>query len=380
MKNIYSDFQNDISDTWGYKCYNVFIEANHKIYKHTKKQLAEPTFNIIYSNSLLGQWNPDGRILSLSFNLLTNYEWKAVEHTIFHEVAHMVVNEIFDLRIEGVSHGESFKKACNILEIDSSRCLNNEYLKDYKSAIEEPIVEKIQKLLIKGNCSSITQEEANLFLEKAQELMIRNQIDPKSINGCDSDKLFLMRPVGRIYKNIPKYVFAIGQILREFYFTRYIQSYAYVTRNNQRRRFKRIELFGTPSNLEISEYLYHGLLLQGERLWKEFCVKKKSEGNYIRGNYSKSQFLQGLYSGYYNDLESKRGKIEEADESLHSLIHVGDKLLDEMFKKQYHPKNLNHSTRSNCGGYNSGVEYSKNIRINPGINNGHSSSKKQLTA
>ena len=97
-----------------------FFIINRKIRLHTGKSLESPNFDITRDPKCLwGSWNDSERLLTISRRLLNHYPWEAVIETLKHEMAHMIVDEIFELK-GAPSHGPDFARACEILGIDPS--------------------------------------------------------------------------------------------------------------------------------------------------------------------------------------------------------------------------------------------------------------------
>src|SRR3972149_2709928 len=112
------NFDSDVHKAWIYKLSCLFSEANRLIEKRLGIHLSlkEVNFNLSEMNHYRGLWIPETRTIQLSLKLLRDYEWKAVEYVLRHEMAHAVVSEIFNFSLPGVSHGEAFKKACDVLD------------------------------------------------------------------------------------------------------------------------------------------------------------------------------------------------------------------------------------------------------------------------
>jgi len=364
----YSSFEQDIEKLWIYKLNSSFYKSNKLVSKYLHHlSLKYPNFKISGMTKTLGLWEADSRTISLSLNLLRNYEWGAVEHVLKHEMAHMIVSEIFNMRQYGYSHDEAFKKACDVLEIAAERCTSFSYLSSYKSSESDSITEKIQKLFIKGNCQSLNKEEAELFLHKAQELMMKYNISIRDING--NDKLFVTRPIGSIYKKMPNYVNTICSILREHYFVKTIiipKSAPF--RVSKRNYVWSIELFGDKNNVDTAEYIFHALIVNGEHLWKAFSKERKAEGERIRGEYSKASFLEGVYTGYQRQCEETQEHLEKKGMDFTSLVYLKDPIVEEMYHKQYpHLKNSHSYNYARSGGYGAGVAKGLNLRIARGV-------------
>jgi len=372
----------DINKVWVSQLEGSFYRISKKVAEHSKI-LNPPIFCINDEmNTYFATWTPNNRHMTFSSNLLKNFEWGAVEHVMKHEVAHQIVSEIFNADCYGVAHGELWKIACNIVGIEPRRCEDPAFLASFKGIHQSPLVEKIKKLLIKGNDKAVTKEESQLFLEKAQELMIRHNISLKQLSG--EERVFVTRPVGNNYKKMPSWVWNLAYLVSEHYNVKYIQTYYGANR--------RIELFGEPSNLDIAEYVYHAILCQAELIYNNFIREHKikmktdvkyfeenSRATYFGGRYriarkiSKRAFITGLISGYSNKLNSsKKVVLDKIRAEDGCIIPTNDGLLKEMYDKHYSNKrNVSIYSSRNNNGFRSGREAGNNMKISQGL---HSSS------
>lgn len=380
MKNI----EHDVNAVLIMKLTSCYYDISNSVYKRLQKRLVTPNFKINnLLNSVWGEWDTESKTITLSGKLFRNYEWGAVVAVLKHEVAHQIVSEIFGINILGVSHGEYFKKACDVLDIDSNRCVSSDILMGYKHSDSDQISDKIRKLFVKGNDKSVTLEESQIFLNKAQELMIRHNISMFEI--CGRDRLFISRPVGYLYKKLPCWVSSLADIISKHYNIEYIII-------NSFRGDKRIEFFGEPHNLDIAEYVFHAILIQAEYIYSNFVKSHKKKMKDVSSEYyasnsastvvyganyqvkevllnpkkiSKQSFLHGLIVGY--DEKLSVGKKTVCDKIMAEdgkMVIMDDKLLKEMFNNNYRFKIRTFSPAiRNTNGYSAGKEAGKNLSI-----------------
>jgi len=362
-------FDSDIDKVWMYKLSREVTTIRREIENKLGCVITSPLITIFDMTSLWGQWCPSDRTIKISIRLIRNYEWGAVKHVLRHEFAHLIVDEVFKMSMPGVSHGEAFQKACDALGIDADRCASHEYLSTYKTSEGEGVVDKVRKLLVKGNCISVNKTEADLFLNKAREIMVRHNISMSSV--CGNDRFCIIRPVGPLYKKTPRYTSILRDIVEEYYFVKTIGTYAYVNINGRHTCKRVIEMFGEKYNVELAEYIYHALLSNALLMWKEFVDEKKAKGAPIRGVYHKNNFINGVLNGYKLQLDENEEKV--TSQETEALIHINDPLLEELFNKQYPNMKMSSSSYYNrCGGYSSGYEKGKNMRISRGVGDGAS--------
>ena len=341
-----------------YKMISEFNRINYNIYQNTGKMLELPKFSMIKGTSRWGYWDANERKISLSIELFKNFEWGAAVHVLKHEMAHMVVSEIF--KFENCrAHGEAFKLACKSVGVDDRRCCSEDFLRGFKGSGEsDPIVSKIRKLMSKGQCSSVTDAEANIFLNKARELMHSYNLTQEQITG--SEKTYVQRPVGGKHKRFPTWLWDLGNLVSDYYYVKYIRS---CERDRNFNSYYYIELFGDPSNVDVAEYVFHVLMYQGLKAYEEH--KNNPNRNHSYRKLSKVAFMKGVIRGY----RSKLGAVnkETVTEEEYGIIKKNDAVLKEEYEKSY-PNMKNVSVARAVGdGAESGFNAGKNITINDGV-------------
>lgn len=394
MINYYADerfesFKQDIHSIWVKKLVREFAAQNRLINQHLKKDLREPNFIIDYPKDCWGSWDRVTNTVRLSYSLFENYEWAAVVQTLKHEMAHMIVSEIWkDVSDNGNDHGELFKKACLVMEVDTNRSHGSFDKAQYRIPEKEKIVNKIQKLFCLGESNH--KAEAELAVIKARELMLKYNVS--SLSLPENQKLFVCRPVGNVYDKVPSYVKKLSSVIGNHYFVKHI----YMTHsmrgcNNGLRHKRYIEFYGEPHNVDIAEYVFHFLIMEGERQWREFTKTEEyknrhGENDYIwaynrktgesykrkRMTISKSAFLEGFVLGFSRTLSAQDEEIQKRSDSNNMLpVSIKDELLDEKYEKEYHPTTwFSRVSGSNGGGGDYGREAGSKVVIRSGINRG----------
>tara|TARA_B100001964_G_scaffold98878_1_gene110454 strand:- start:399 stop:797 length:399 start_codon:yes stop_codon:yes gene_type:complete len=120
-----------------------------------------------------------------------------------------------------------------------------------------------------------------------------------------------------------------------------------------------LEIYGTPENVEMAEYVYDYLQNISELLWTEYKKQKK-----INGNRHRRSFIYGLLDGFYNKLD---GRVIENRSG--KLVWQGNPRLKGFYRKR-NPRQVRSSSRysSSCqDAYNSGITHGKNLVIHKGI-------------
>jgi hypothetical protein len=120
-----------------------------------------------------------------------------------------------------------------------------------------------------------------------------------------------------------------------------------------------LEIYGTPENVEMAEYVYGYLQNIPELLWAEYKRREK-----ISRNRHRRTFIYGLLDGFYNKLDSRF--IENQSKK---LVWMGDPRLKQFYRRR-NPRIARSSSRysRSCQDtYDSGMTQGKNLVIHKGI-------------
>ena len=309
----------------------------------------------------LGYWNRDRRQIILAGLLFRRGCWSKVAAVLKHEMAHQIVDEVFVVASE-TDHGPAFKRACALLEIEPDATMQ---LADQPEAVDS-MRRKIEKLLALGQ--STNHHEAEQALAKAHELALRYNV--RMIESAPT-RAHRFRKVGLMYKRIPAHVWAVANLVSDFYFVHYV-AHVYCGRHEMLQEGNRqIELYGTEQNLDMAEYVFYFLLRQGEREWRVF---RESRPN-IKGRRDKTSFLRGVYAGFRSKLDAERHAL--ATEK--ALVWTGDPSLDAFFKAH----NPHVSTRTvgstvNPHVHDAGVAVGEKLKVHRPIKSGPSEAAGRL--
>ena len=379
----YSTFEKDTFQVWTWRIESAFHSINSDIWLKLKKELNKPSFAIKehLDHNAWGSWHPTSRVISLKLALLKNFEWSAVERILRHEMAHMVVDEIFN--VDARPHGELFKIACETVGVPNDRLTSEEMLKEFKGTTFSPMADKVRKLMIHGNDNGCTKEEAEVFLAKAQEIMIRHNI--KMTDICGNERVFIKRPVGPIFKRQPIWIWALASIVIE---SCNVQGIMIPSGNGIR-----IELYGEPQNLDVAEYIFQALLIQGKYLYDKYLenhqeIKKKEDAirklkreagisndnsySYSRheSKPSSASYLLGLFQGYKDKLfDDRRDVYDKIEAEDGTVVTTDDKVLREMYEKTYHPRKSSGRSANYNSHFSNGQNAGKNLTLAKAVNN-----------
>ena len=392
-RNGFDKYEGDCDKVWLFRLRSSYCKIEREVESHAHKVLLEPVFDL---NADIGRkwasWCPSTRIMTFAAALLRNYEWGAVEHVMRHEIAHQIVSEIFGMDCYGVAHGAAWAEACKIVNIEPVRCDSQAFLSSFKGTMESPLVDKIRKIIIHANDKAATEAEAETFMRKARELMLRHDIAMTDVMG--TERLFVTRPFGPLFKRWGSYMWRLGNLLADYYDVKHIRTFG-------PNGTKRLELFGEPDKLDIAEYVGHALLNQAEMLYEaerkkvhakkaELRKKDKEDGLMYRRRtkLSKNAYMEGIISGYASKLsmdaqavvhrvgvEVAKEKAEEAGRKYTdgdcAIVPVyNDKLLDEMYGKEYPRLVTLRAASARWEGFEGGYNDGKNLRLSKGVQGG----------
>jgi predicted SprT family Zn-dependent metalloprotease len=326
-------------------------------YVYFKDSMHLPNLEISYSDWILGRWQGGHyRRLSVSINLINNYTWECVQEVLYHEMAHQYVDEVLGIR-ENPPHGEAFKKICLENGIDPTATGDIqtwvEKRNNSSTAISgsHKILDKVHKLL--ALAQSANEYEAQNAMSKAHELLLKHNL---SLLDVQNKLNYIHKQIGEVGRSNPiKSI--ISALICKFFFVEAIWTFGYDQHTN--RSGKVLEIYGTPENVEMAEYVYDYVQNISELLWAEYKVQRK-----INGNRHRRTFIYGLLEGFYNKLDSRL--IENQSKK---LVWKGDPRLKEFYRRR-NPKRVSSSSRysRSCqDAYNSGITRGKNLIIHKGI-------------
>lgn len=349
---------------WQQKVIELFFTVRGDLKKQFNIDLMLPNFEISPElNSSLGEWNPTRRTIRLASKLFLSQPYAVVEETLKHEIAHQIVTEVYQVKTPGISHGEAFANACKMLNISAERTLDESAWRQLTHL--DPIVSKIGKIIDKAHCSAATEKEAEVFLQKAQELMVKYNLSQCQLNN--EQRTFIRRPVGKLYKKTPSYIYDLCRLLEDHYFIHYIKTYVSSIDESGSiipgKYEYYIELFGEPSNVEIASYIFEVLMMQCDNLWSAFMKEMKRYGQSIRGRYTKGSYVRGIIAGYQSKLDSQKNMLATKSSQYQALIRVGDPLLKEMYHKEYPSLRQTKTRYTQDSGYDHGFQEGKKLTI-----------------
>jgi len=153
-----------------------------------------------------------------------------------------------------------------------------------------------------------------------------------------------------------EYEYTLAHILQEHFFVCVIWTNSYDPLRNVPGR--RLEISGTPENIEIAEYVYNYVVSLSKHLWSAHRRECRESGG------TKLQYLAGLLHGLHEKLDSQRRQLKEEQ----GLVWLGDTALKEYFRYLY-PRTTTVGGSGVTRGerYEAGIEDGRKISIHKGI-------------
>lgn len=290
----------------------------------------------------LGLWEGSFRRLTIALSHLQEHPWLEVMETLRHEMAHQYAQEV--LRADEPPHGPAFKQACQQL-----RCSSRASYQEGEERIEDERVLRVLKKVL-SLASSPNEHEAQAAVNKARRLLLEYNLD---IVELDRERGFTCRSLGPVKARHTSHEMWLPMILHEFFFVEVLWSPTYQPFLD--REGTVLQIYGTPANLDMAEYVYaflSGLLAQ---LWAGYKERQN-----LRGERQRQSYYVGLLQGVY-------GALREQEEQIHAgqaLVWKGDPRLQEYYRY------LNPRVRVRRGGgvtatpaYQDGMAEGRRVRI-----------------
>jgi hypothetical protein len=303
-----------------------------------------PQFELFSGVSNLGRWDALTRTIGMSIDHMAVASWAEIALTLSHEMAHQIVSEIF-MADAAKPHGQLFAKACAMVQIPNS-------VRAERSDEHQKIRARIQKLMALSQSSN--RHEAQAAMAAANRLLLKHNID---IRDNDVDSAYEWRFIGGGVGQISLERKLLGTVLSKHFFVEcvWIRS----ARAIDGKRANMLEVFGTPENLDLAEYVHEYLLRTLDQLWKQF----RQENPRRSGRAVRNEYRIGVLMGFLEHLDSQK-----ESHAAEGLIWLGDPGVDELRAKR-HPNlaNLSGGRYRVGAAHNAGKAQGKGLRIRPGV-------------
>lgn len=316
---------------------------------------------VVFNNkSKLGYFDP--HFYELGFHESLMHTSREQFHNIIrHELAHYIMFINCGPYIQ--PHGVQYRALCQEMGwgeevFSATTCLDDNV--NIEEVQENGVLRKVQKLMaLSTSCNENESEQAMI---KAQQLLLKHNIDSKYAEDDSDEKIFLKRVMKQKKENAK--MRAIAAILTTFFVS---------TVYNRKEKCIYLEIVGTAVNVEIAEYVTAVLDSDLDRLWD--LAKKKHV--HLKGMVAKNSFFLGIAHGYRN----KIGRLQSQYQSdlANSLMVIEKKLVDA--RDMVYPRLS--SGKSN-GGYCHessllGQQAGHQLNINPALNQSSKNSEAFLS-
>ncbi|MEE8349671.1 MAG: DUF2786 domain-containing protein [Acidobacteriota bacterium] len=303
------EINGQLCNQWNRQLYRWWHSYNQE---YLSEALQRPLIRLGKGAQPLGSWHPERRILTISQVHIMRDPWTSVMHTLRHEMAHQYADEVLKPIDEG-PHGPAFQKACQRL-----RCLPGSETRPGKPCLPEE--EKIFRILKKvlSLASSPNEHEAQAAVQKARYLLTKYSVD---LVEFDRERNFSFRCLGTVKGRRMSYELWLASILNQFFFVEVLWAESYDALRG--RSGSVLEIFGTATNLDMAEYVYHYLLTLLDHLWKKYKTL-----NGISINRERQRYFAGVLEGFYRKLHDQEASLEKT----HALVWKGDPRLQKFFR------------------------------------------------
>ena len=299
----------------------LYREHKHICWDY-RVNLSQPVIEIFDSKKYLGQWVGEFRTIKISSHLIKKYSWDVVIHILKHEMAHQIVDEIFQCN---EMYGEMYRKACDKIGVpEEFRSASGDFPDSVRRFIGKrfdsdnaKMLEKVRKLF--SLAKSPNENEAFLAMKKAHELIEKHNI--QRIEKGDGSR-YVYEIITHNKKRTENYQRRICSILRDFYFVDIVHSFQFDPESCQ--TYKTIEILGTPENVKIAKYVYFFLMSQLDSMWNAYKTKNRS------GNNMKRSYWLGVLKGFQKKLE----KIEKEKQQNMKIKKSKNETTSEVIRAQ----------------------------------------------
>ena len=212
--------------------------------------------------------------------------------------------------------------------------------------MDNKLIEKIQKLI--SLADSPNENEAKAAMAKAQELMLKHNIDMRSVESHDSEYI---NETSETFKREHPYMKHINGILQDFFFVKVVKSC--------RRGASFFNYIGEKNNVATAVHTKNFLMDTFERLWQDY----RKETGATRG--SKTSFIYGLAQGISAKLKEQRQAAEEQ----YGLVLVNDPKATEKMNELFNKLRSGGRNRMNLGdaaAISAGQAAGKGVSFNSG--------------
>lgn len=310
-----------------------------------KRKLYPLHIVIFEDQKKLGDYDSSQWRIGLSKRLMREAKDAVIRDVLRHEIAHLMTHLEFGDQVQ--AHGSEFKSVCTRFgwshEISSAALelanANESYEGD---ASGEKLLARLKKLMALSESSN--PHEAELATTKANELLIRHNLDRLDLN--QADEVYVI-PVLLSPRSNTK-MHAIYEILKTFYVAP-----VFTKRQGQ----VALDVVGDRTAVKFAEYVAGFLSHELDRLWE---VAKKE--NQLKGMRAKNSFFAGLARGYVSKIKEAQKSFDQA--ALIKVDHQSQLMLKRVYGRL---SSTSSQSRVDSSAHNHGTKAGRNLTIRPGV-------------
>ena len=330
--------------------HRIWIRKLYAWWRHYNEEylsgaLRSPRIELGGGGQTLGSWDGTRRILRIAVAHIEVDPWLYVMETLRHEMAHQYVAEVLGIEAEA-PHGRAFRRACEKLRCTPAARASREPVR--LESDSDRLLRRLQKVL--SLSGSPNEHEAETAIKKARRLLLKYNIDSVEL---DSDRKFSYRSLGPIKGRRTSCELWLSLILQEIFFveTKWVPTY----RAQEDKAGTVLEIYGTPANLDMAEYVYAYLCGQLERLWLAY-----RDRNGLPGNRERQRYRAGVLEGFHSKLREQEEQISSEE----TLVWKGDSKL-QTYCRYINPRSRTRygSGVADSAAYRDGLEEGRRVQI-----------------
>ena len=300
----------ELHEIWNRKLYTWWSHYNQE---YLSGALKRPVIQLSESTVDLGQWNGDARVITISLIHIRKDPWTEVMETLRHEMAHQYAQEILVER-HAPPHGDAFKTACKHLRCHPAATASGSG--NGANSEDVRMLRVLKKLLSLG--TSPNENEAQVAVQKARLLLVKYNID---LVELDRERQFQSRYLGAVKGRRTSAELWLASILNSYFFVEVIWAHSYDAKRD--RNGSILQIFGTPQNLDMSEYVYHYLTDLLTELWTDYRLRSN-----LKTNRERQRYYAGVLEGFFRKLQEQGERLRETE----ALVWKGDAKLKEYYR------------------------------------------------
>ena len=339
----------ELSAAWVRALYRWWEHYDHE---YLRGALRRPRIRLGEGIAQLGSWDPGLRRITISRRHILEDPWSEVMETLRHEMAHQYAGEVLGAGGEP-PHGPAFREACRRLRCDGAESRSGD-----RPGPGEHVVERVKKLL--SLAGSPNENEARSAMDKARRLLLKYNVD---LVEADGERGFTRRQLGPVKGRHSSWEFWLATILNDFFFVEVLWALSYAARRDLEGSV--LEVYGTPENVDMAEYVHGYLEWLLRTLWDDYRARRG-----LKGQRERMRYWAGLLQGFHEQL-SRNQRARSAAGSSRELVWKGDARLRAWYRHHNPRIVVRHSAGvAATEAFDHGVEAGRRIRLRRPLSGG----------